>query len=398
MKSMTVRFTADEVLIGRHEKLAWDNQSVLGMYHAVTATLQEITGVDRINLVNDGLQQTCPMRWKIVTEIWVHAWIVRCNLNIAVRGLDNGQLHETVLWTRRTSNAIAPAVAPNVLPDWSLMIDGERLPIVPQDNNPWLTVEDMRWGCQLTNFAYEMRHRDYLDVQISTVREFEDNSDVAKRLTIAGNHHVVVTLPLALIDDIVTTGRLSRAHGRLVVSQQVTPERPLKISYYLDGRTGLSFEQVALQKRARWQTFWARTDVQISADHNWQRNIRWALYRTRLQLGEQKLYELLLQPATDLTGSLHNLTNETDLEERLTGFLSWLTGGCVINNELCLTCQPKLPAVGTIAWTLQNEHLNIWCLADSTRLRIRPDAPLCVQTGSECIKCPRQRLTTIVTR
>ena len=172
----------------------------------------------------------------------------------------------------------------------------------------------------------------------------------------------------------------------------------MKISYYLDGRTGLSFEQVALQKRARWQTFWARTDVQISADHNWQRNIRWALYRTRLQLGEQKLYELLLQPATDLTGSLHNLTNETDLEERLTGFLSWLTGGCVVNNELCLTCQPKLPAVGTIAWTLQNDHLNIRCLADSTRLRIRPDAPLCVQTGSECIKCPRQRLTTIVTR
>ena len=64
MKSMTVRFTADEVLIGRHEKLSWDNQSVLGMYHSVTATLQEITGVDRINLVNDGLQQTCPMRGK----------------------------------------------------------------------------------------------------------------------------------------------------------------------------------------------------------------------------------------------------------------------------------------------------------------------------------------------
>ncbi|NBA11978.1 hypothetical protein [Weissella confusa] len=396
MKTIRFKMTPTEIKAGRRKVFSWQTQSLQATYLAVTEWLCHEAEIEQVIIVNEGLKEQNRVIWRLVTEVWPHAWMVRLNLPVAIAGQSQKDLLEDAVWTRRTGNAISVADGPDLACGWELLVNQERLLIKPAPGEIWLAVEDMRWGCHLTSYEHQLANGDWLSVSMCVLREFETGRPIARRLTITGTTAMQLRVPATDIDYIETNGLMYATTEHGMITHKPINGRPLTVvQFFLEGPR-CRFDVLASRNQVRWREFWAQLQLNATKEFGWLRNARWTLYRCRQTLSEDAFVQLLHETPTDMTGDFYQSVPDGDGPHRISGLLKWLSGGYLTNDHFVLQGIPAKPILGHWCFSLvgvEGQRLDFEVAAG--KMRVRPTRTMTVKTNTNEIVCRRQKYTTI---
>jgi hypothetical protein len=398
MKTIRFKMTPTEIKAGRQKVFSWQTQSLQATYQAVTEWLCREAEIEQVIIINEGLKEQNRVIWRLVTEVWPHAWMVQLHLSVGIAGQSQHALQEDAVWTRRTGNAISVADGPDLACGWTLQVGQERLLIKPAPGEIWLAVEDMRWGCHFTSYEHQLTNGDWLTVSMCVLRDFETGRPIARRLTITGADAMQLTVPVADLATIETNGLVQLAEQQGTISHEPINGRPLTVAQFFLAGPRCRFDVLASQNQARWRQFWEQFQLNATREFGWLRNARWALYRCRQTLPVATFTKLLNGVPTDMTGDFYQSVPDGDAPHRICGLLLWLSGGCLTQDGFALQRAPAKPILGNWCFSLvgeQGQQLDFE--VGPTKMRVRPTRTVVVKTTMTDIVCRRQKYTTIWT-
>lgn len=396
MKTIRFKMTPTEIKAGRQKVFSWQTQSLQATYLAVTEWLCHEAEIEQVIIVNEGLKEQNRVIWRLVTEVWPHAWMVRLNLSVAIAGQSQKDLLEDAVWTRRTGNAISIADGPDLACGWTLLVGQERLLIKPAPGEIWLAVEDMRWGCHLTSYEHQLTNGDWLSVSMCVLREFETGRPIARRLTITGTATMRLCVPVTDVDYIETNGLVQVTDEQGLITHKPINGRPLTVVQFFLTESRCRFDVLANQNQARWREFWEQFQLNATKEFGWLRNARWTLYRCRQTLSESDFSRLLHAAPTDMTGDFYQSVPDGNGPHRISGLLKWLSGGYLSNDQFVLQGTPAKPILGQWCFSLVGaEALRLDFEVAAGKMRVRPTRTMTVKTQTHEIVCRRQKYTTI---
>lgn len=376
MKLLIIRLTASHVYANRVNLGCWldwtDNQLNQHLLHQVHHLVMGGT----LKFIDEGFSDQDKIKWYLLTQVWLYEWSK--NWHVKLRMIGNKEwldINRQSTWCERTSytgELQIPVAVKRILVAHQLLDE--------QKSFLWTNVEEYHLGCRVRVFILSSK----IQLMIIELRDVGADQWLGYRLMLTAIDKLQLQVIVADNANLISNGQ------KKVLNQHIEYKAYDKLCLETQ-----NFKLLFQQQKQKWTYFWRMFNLTWETDYRWRMVYQRLMYQAYLAQSITTIQEMLWAEPLLVTGDFSCLKWQCDWRPVLTGLLTWLIGGKIIDHCLIITAQPQLPLFGQRNFTINvpNHYVKIRLTNDG--MAVQPSKVLKVICQGKVISCRRQCWTIV---
>lgn len=376
MKLLAIHLTSSHIYANRVNLGCWLdwtdnqlNQNLLRQAHHL-----EMGGT--VKIVDEGFSEQDKIKWYLLTQVWLYEWSK--NWHIKLQMIDNKELldiNSKSKWCERinyTGKLAIPIAVKQIL------IANQILN--RQESFLCTNVEEYNFGCRVRSFVVSSK----IKLLIIELRDVETRQWLGYRLMLTTTDKLQLKVIVNDNANLISNGQ------KKVLNHNIEYKAYDKLCLETQ-----NFKLLFQQQKQKWINFWQVFDLAWESDYRWCLVYRRLMYEAYLAQPITIIQELLWAETLPVTGDFGCLKWQCDWWPILTGLLTWLIGGKMIDHCLVITAQPQLPLIGQRRLTINVPDYSVKVRLTNDGMAVQPNKTLKVLSQGKVVSCRRQCWTIV---